>query len=324
MVLEQHIRKIFFIKILIILFSAIFLTSFIEITHVFASCKKTCTSNIIIQSLINSIILTDDALFFVIIISSIWFVTHLIKTSQMVIMLTYTKSPFIIPKNMIITILQFTLVYSITFDILLHNFINGNQTQVTQHSNIPHIWIPNFPEDKIYHFQNTFAISGTIYTKDLTIFNIKSNTISTSNHKDISISKTHNPHQINFQKLTESLFTSNTNYRNSIVKNSAQAIQNKIFTKPLTLSLFYIFQKYLSLITASMLSLTFMLQAHTSRGNQVNISTLKCVIASILSFTTFEILKIINVHSITNQKISSAMLIAFTVFLFYRFIKENV
>lgn len=344
MTLGRYFQKIFFTRIVITMLIAIFIATTIETLQLSTTCKIECNSlRLTMEGLFNGILFADNALFFIITISTIWFLVYVISTSQMQIALIYSKSPWFIIKNATLCLFKFCILYSIVFDFILIKHLYGDESFITKYTATPYVWMSSQNNDllnkkQILYLQNVILNDNIITASSLDIYDIEDNRLSKYiQYTNIKIPKTSNENStvisngklitingISFNKIVQNIFNEKTLPRMLLLKS----IQSFIYKTPLVVNpiliILHIVEKYLSLIVPTIVGIIFLSNVKTARSGTFGINILKTIIFSTLFFTLFEIVKIIDIYSIMTQKIALILIISFIMTLIYVFIVKHV
>ena len=144
MVLEKYIRKMFAEKVIFTILISLTLSMFIEIAEGISKCKDVCTAYDIFKgAIIEGILFTNDAIFFIISIASIWFIFRIISSNQMQIITVYTGSFLFTLKNAVVVITYICLIYLFPFNHFILNKIQKNHNTSHRYHAVEKMWIKN-------------------------------------------------------------------------------------------------------------------------------------------------------------------------------------
>ncbi len=159
MIIERYIIKLFSQKLLSTILICAIASFLVDGVGNVSRCLGTCSlSAAILTSVYSSILFIDNAIFFIVAISTVWFTISLSRTNQFVIITLYSKKNTIFVKSVVICVISFSVIYLTIFSSILipsmKNYISQNENHSS--SNIEKIWINAL---KV----NDGIVSGNIY-----------------------------------------------------------------------------------------------------------------------------------------------------------------
>lgn len=339
MVLDRYFQNTFLQKTITTLLIFTLIVVFTDTLQISTKCKDECgIFNVLSMGLKHGIIFVDEALFFVITISSMWFAVHAILTSQMQIATIYTQSHTFVIKNCLIALLKFCIVYFVLFDLIGTQFLYSEKHQEKYTKN-QSVWISNPHEDSlgILNITDTTTDNNSIHATVYQEFNIDGiNTTKHAMYRDVSILNTESndatlltngkiiPNDdLKFSDAVRVVTNETTPPRGMLRKGITSAIQQTTPLTPIQLSILHIASKYLSLFAPVVLCLIFYTGVNSARSNAFGVSMLKTIISATILFTAFEVIKIVDTYSIPMQQSALMLVISVTSGLFYIFVKPS-
>jgi hypothetical protein len=144
MILNRYIAKTFALKLFYTISLAILASFLMDGIGSIGQCIENCSAIYQLNSaFFRAVIFVDKSIFFIMIISIIWFTVSISRTNQFVVIKTYTKKSTIFVKNTFISIVCFSFFYLTIFHSNLlpymKNYIQINQNN--ENLQIEKIWI---------------------------------------------------------------------------------------------------------------------------------------------------------------------------------------
>lgn len=290
---------------------------------------------------------TNDALFFIIVTASIWFVFSMISTMQMQIITLYQGSPTFIIKQAMIVIFYISFFYIFFVD----HFIITKSTNILNNeyrrSSVENrsLWLNDIelyngpPRGNLYFIQDIVKrppgfIAATLKDyeiedahlsqykeyKNVFISGYDKNKISffTIGEKNIQktvinnssiddIEKILNQKKKNVKSFLSQIYKSYDDHKPSYMFDDSQVLQK--------------YQKILSLFVAMLIPFTQLLSIKSVRSGQSLTNIVKAMVFSIISYTSFEVIKVIDITNITNIVTSIMVTISILLAFLSRFVK---
>lgn len=352
MVLEKYIRRLFAEKVLLTIAISLTISIFIEIAGGVSKCKEVCSVYEIFKSSVtDGVVFVNDAIFFIISIASIWFIFRIISSNQMQIITVYTGSFLFTLKNVAIVITYICFIYLFPFNhFILHNIKKNHITSQTL-AEVEKMWIKNIntsnntSNGSFYLLQNVSKYKTGLISKSINVYTVSDGYLTHYiNYKNVFITKSQNGDAIffnldiqnkttkqninsisfddvqkNFQDITTNEFGS---FYTDIKKLILNTLNPSKFQNTYSVTtLLHNIQICISLFASTLIPFTQLLSIKTVRGSGINGKVIQTVAFIIISYTMFEIVKIIDIGATTNHITSIAITAAIALAFLSRFVK---
>jgi hypothetical protein len=356
MIISLYLQRIFLYRFLAVFGISFCMAMFLELTTFVT--QPNVSNNIakfIYYTFCKGIIFTDSAIFFVTMISTIIFASHISNTRQLEIILLYHGNPMLILRKIASVIFGISFFYIFIFHGFFYykitNFMNTYKTTYIVKENVEKVWLSNiditnqtnikgdvfllknakiyqngFIVENIFHYkiENSTLAKYTKYSKTFITNTPTKEMVFFSLDKDSHIAR----NAMEKVKL-EDIYTSFVQSGKKSINQNTYSEIKKIFTPPTQIShiqasrmyLLNILQLCLSFFAGCILVLSYLLNV-TGRNITYSFTTIKVLSYGVIFYATTEIIKIIYPHTSINYVVSLMLTITAILIFTSKFIKK--
>lgn len=356
MIISIYIQRMFLYRFAAIFGITFVLTMFIELSAIVSQPNVTNDIITFIQyTFYKALIFNNNAIFFIIAISTMIFANHISNTIQLQIILLYHGNPIFILKKICSAISLVIFLYITVFHGLIYHrimtFVNNYENDYIMKNNVPKIWLHNinvsnvdniygdiyllrnakirkngFIVDNIIHYTilNGSLAKYTKYTKTFITNTPSKNMIFFSLDKGNAIAHNIIPN-VKIEDISSSFIQARKAISSQNIYSEIWKVikQNKLPVQTVTMAYIYlinILQISISMFASSILVLVYLL--NTSKNVTLGFTTIKVISYTIIIYTTMEVVKMIYPHSIANYATALALAFATILIFISKFIRK--
>lgn len=351
MILNRYIQRTFVKKFIHIIFICLILATFVELAHDVSKCQDVCTpTDVILESFARGILFTNNAMFFIIAITSIWFTLYMANTMQMQIITVYGGTPTLIVLQIFKVLAMLSAFYIFIFDGIILSAIKKNKdTERVESLVIPTMWFKSVSikdgtsSANFYLLQNTKPYKFGFIVDIIKEYRVENGyLVNYIEHKDIFVTQKHEDNETTFFSLSKPNTLQKRTILNTPINDLRQHFKTKsensgfysnigvifknsqstqdIYQESIS-SIMNTIQICLSFFVAMLIVCTQLFSIHNTRFKGTHIKVAQTITYLIITYTLFEVVKVIGTHVITNQVISITTTISIALVFLSRFIK---
>ena len=353
MILNRYIQRTFVIKFIHITFVCLILATFVELAHDVSKCQDVCTpTGVILGSFIRGVLFTNNALFFIVAITSIWFILYMTNTMQMQIITVYGGTPTLIILQIFKVLTILSVFYIFAFDGIILNIITKNKDpKKIENLTIPTMWFKSVSikdgtsSANFYLLQNIKPYKFGFIVDSIKEYKVESGyLVNYSEYKNTFVTQKHEENETTFFSLSKPNTLQKCTILNTSIKDLEQHFKvrgensgfynniNVVLKKSQstqddyqksTASIINTMQICLSFFVATLIVCTQLFSIYNTRFKGIHIKVAQTITYLITTYTLFEVVKVVGTQIITNQVISVTTTISVALVFLSRFIKMH-
>jgi hypothetical protein len=351
MILNRYIQRTFITKFIHITLICLILATFVELAHDISQCQGVCTpTKVFLGGVTRGILFTNNALFFIIAITSVWFTLYMTNTMQMQIITVYGGTPTLIMLQIFKVLTIMSVFYVFIFNgIILSAIIKNKDTEKIENFTIPTMWFKSVSikggtsSANFYLLQNIRPYKFGFIVDSIKEYKVENGyLVNYSEHRNTFVTQKHEESETTFFSLSKPNTLQKRTILNTSIKDLEQHFkirdENSGFYSNLSVilhksqstqddyqksiaSIMNTIQTCLSLFVATLIVCTQLFSFYNTRFKGIHIKIAQTITYLIITYTLFEVVKVVGTHVVTNQIISVTTTVSVALVFLSRFIK---